>query len=165
MAKVELKKPIIDEIKGHLDGAKTVVLVDYLGLTVEEDTNLRRQLRENNIIYKVYKNTMVNFAIQGTEFESLAKDLHGATAIAISKEDATVAARVINNFAKTAPKLELKSGVVEAEYYDNEGIKVIANIPSREELLSKLLGSIQSPITNFARVVDAIANKKEEEGC
>ncbi len=165
MAKVELKKPIIDEIKGHLDGAKTVVLVDYLGLTVEEDTNLRRQLRENNIIYKVYKNTMINFAIQGTEFESLAKDLNGATAIAISKEDATAAARVINNFAKTAPKLELKSGVVEAEYYDREGIKVIANIPSREELLSKLLGSLQSPITNFARVVDAIANKREEEGC
>lgn len=163
MAKVELKKPIIDEIKGHLDGAKTVVLVDYLGLTVEQDTDLRRQLRENNVIYKVYKNTMVNFAIQGTEFESLAKDLHGATAIAISKEDATVAARVINNFAKNAPKLELKSGVVEAEYYDKEGIKVIASIPSREELISKLLGSIQSPTTNFARVIDAIANKLEQE--
>ena len=165
MAKVELKKPIIDEIKGHLDGAKTVVLVDYLGLTVEQDTRRRRQLRENNIIYKVYKNTMVNFAIQGTEFEALAQDLHGATAIAISKEDATAAARVLYNFAKEAPKLELKSGIVESEYYDKEAIKVIATIPSKEELLARFLGSLQSPITNFARVVDAIANKKEEEGC
>lgn len=165
MAKVELKKPIIDEIKGHLDGAKTVVLVDYLGLTVEQDTKLRRTLRENNVIYKVYKNTMVNFAIQGTEFESLANDLHGATAIAISKEDATAAARAIHNFAKEAPKLELKAGVVESEYYDKEAIQVIATIPSREELLARFLGSLKSPITNFARVVDAIANKKEEEGC
>lgn len=164
MAKIEKKQPIIDEIKALLDGAKTVVLVDYLGLTVAQDTELRRNLRDNNIIYKVYKNTMINFAIQGTEFESLAKDLKGATAIAISKEDATVAARVLNNFAKTAPKLELKSGVVEDVYYDTEGIKVIASIPSREELISKLLGSIQSPITNFVRVVDAIANKREE-GC
>lgn len=95
----------------------------------------------------------------------MAKDLNGATAIAISKEDATAAARAIQNFAKTNPKLELKSGVVESEYYDKEGINVIANIPSREELLSRLLGSIQSPTTNFARVIDAIANKKEEEGC
>lgn len=164
MAKVELKKPIIDEIKGHLDGAKTVVLVDYLGISVEQDTKLRSQLRASNVIYKVYKNTMVNFAIKGTEFESLAKDLHGATAIAISKEDATAAARAIYNFAKSNPQLELKSGVVEAEYYDAEGIKEIAGIPSREELLSKLLGSIKSPVTNFARVVDAIANKREEEG-
>lgn len=164
MAKIEKKQPVIDEIKALIDGAKTVVLVDYLGLTVSEDTDLRRKLRQENVIYKVYKNTMINFAIKGTEFESLAKDLKGATAIAVSKEDATAAARVLHNFSKTAPKLELKSGVVEAEYYDAEGIKVIASIPSREELISKLLGSIQSPITNFARVVDAIANKKEE-GC
>ncbi|MDO5696174.1 MAG: 50S ribosomal protein L10 [Eubacteriales bacterium] len=164
MAKVELKKPVIDEIKAHLDGAKTVVLADYLGLTVEEDTNLRRQLRENNVIYKVYKNTMVNFAIKGTEFEALSKDLHGATAIAISKEDATIAARVLNNFAKTAPELELKAGIVEGEYYDHEGIQVIANIPSREELLAKFLGSLKAPVTNFALAVKAIADKKEQEG-
>ena len=160
MAKIEEKKPIVEEIKENLDSAKSVVLVDYLGLTVEQDTNLRRATREAGIIYKVYKNTMVNLAVQGTEFEELAKDLEGPTALAISKEDATAPARVIAKFAKTADKLELKSGIVEGTYYDKDGIKVIATIPSREELLSKFLGSIQSPITNFARVINQVAEQK-----
>ena len=160
MAKIEEKKPIVEEIKENLDSAKSVVLVDYLGLTVEQDTNLRRATREAGVIYKVYKNTMVNLAVQGTEFEELAKDLEGPTALAISKEDATAPARVIAKFAKTADKLELKSGIVEGTYYDKDGIKVIATIPSREELLSKFLGSIQSPITNFARVINQVAEQK-----
>ncbi|MBO4862737.1 MAG: 50S ribosomal protein L10 [Eubacterium sp.] len=163
MAKVEEKTPIIQEIKENLDGAKSVVLVDYLGLTVEQDTNLRRAIREAGVIYKVYKNTMVNLAIEGTEFADLAKDLEGPTAVAISKEDATAPARVIAKFAKTANKLELKSGIVDGTYYDAEGIKVIATIPSKEELLSKFLGSIQSPITNFARVINQVAEQKSAE--
>ncbi len=161
MAKIEEKKPIVQEIKECLDGAKSVVLVDYLGLTVDQDTKLRRETREAGLIYKVYKNTMINLAIEGTEFAELSKDLEGPTAIAISKDDATAPARVIAKFAKTAPKLELKSGIVEGTYYDTEGIKVIATIPSREELLSKFLGSIQSPITNFARVIKQVAEQKE----
>ena len=161
MAKIEEKKPIVQEIKECLDGAKSVVLVDYLGLTVDQDTKLRRETREAGLIYKVYKNTMINLAIEGTEFAELSKDLEGPTAIAISKEDATAPARVIAKFAKTAPKLELKSGIVEGTYYDTEGIKVIATIPSREELLSKFLGSIQSPISNFARVIKQVAEQKE----
>ena len=163
MAKIEEKKPIVEEIKENLDSAKSVVLVDYLGLTVEQDTNLRRATREAGVIYKVYKNTMVNLAVQGTEFEELAKDLEGPTALAISKEDATAPARVIAKFAKTADKLELKSGIVEGTYYDKDGIKVIATIPSREELLSKFLGSIQSTITNFASVINQVAEKKSAE--
>ena len=162
MAKVEEKKPIVQEIKDNLDGAKSVVLVDYLGLTVEQDTNLRRATREAGVIYKVYKNTMVNLAIEGTEFAELAKDLEGPTAVAISKDDATAPARVVANFAKTAKKLELKSGVVEGTYYDAAGISTIATIPSRDELLSKFLGSIQSPITNFARVINQVAEQKAE---
>ena len=161
MAKVELKQPIVDEIKGLLDGAKAAVLVDYRGLTVEEDTKLRKNLREAGVQYKVYKNTLINFAVQGTEFEELSKHLEGPTAIAISKEDATAPARVLFNFSKDAQALELKAGVVDGTYYDEEGIKVIATIPSREELLSKLLGSMQSPITNFARVIKQIAEKNE----
>ena len=106
---------------------------------------------------------MVNLAIEGTEFESLKKDLEGPTAVAISKDDATAPARVIANFAKKADKLELKSGVVEGAYYDADGIKKIATIPSREELLSKFLGSIQSPITNFARVINQVAEQKSAE--
>ena len=159
MAKVELKKPIVEQISEELNGAKAAVLVDYRGIIVEQDTELRKQLREAGVIYKVYKNTMINFAVKGTEFEELSKHLEGPTAIAISKEDATAPARILYNFSKNAPKLELKAGVVDGTYYDEKGIQVIATIPSREELLSKLLGSMQSPITNFARVIKQIAEK------
>ena len=162
MAKVELKQPIVEEIKGLLDGAKSAVLVDYRGLTVEQDTKLRKNLRNAGVEYKVYKNTLINFAVKGTEFEELSKHLEGPTAIAISKEDATAPARELFNFSKEAEALELKAGVVEGTYYDEAGIKVIATIPSREELLSRLLGSMQSPITNFARVIKQIAEKNEE---
>ncbi len=161
MAKVEIKKPIVDEISELLKDAKSAVLVDYRGLTVEQDTSLRKQLREAGVVYKVYKNTMINFAVKGTEFEELSKHLEGPTAIAVSNEDATAPARVLYNFAKDAEALELKAGVVEGTYYDADGIKLIATIPSREELLSKFLGSIQSPITNFARVIKQIAEKEE----
>ena len=161
MAKVEIKKPIVEEISELLKEAKSAVLVDYRGLTVEQDTNLRKQLREAGVVYKVYKNTMINFAVQGTEYEELSKHLEGPTAIAVSSEDATAPARILYDFAKTAEALELKAGVVEGTYYDSEGIKVIATIPSREVLLSKFLGSIQSPITNFARVIKQIAEKEE----
>lgn len=161
MAKVEAKQTIVSEISELLNGAKTAVVVDYRGLTVEQDTELRKQLREANVTYKVYKNTMINFAIKGTEFEELSKHLEGPTAIAVSKEDATAPARILFNFAKTAEALELKAGVVDGTYYDENGIKVIATVPSREELLSKLLGSIQSPVTNFARVIKQIAEKNE----
>lgn len=94
MAKVELKKPIVEEISELLKEAKSAVLVDYRGLTVEQDTNLRKQLREAGVVYKVYKNTMINFAIQGTEYEELGQHLEGPTAIAISSEDATAPARI-----------------------------------------------------------------------
>lgn len=162
MAKVELKQPIVDEIAAALDGAQGVVLVDYRGLTVEQDTKLRKQLREAGVVYKVYKNTLVKRAIAGTAFEPMAEKLEGPSAIAISTTDATAPARIMAEFAKTADKLELKCGVVEGTYYDENGIKAIADIPSREVLLSRLLGSMQSPITNFARVIKQIAEKNEE---
>ena len=159
MANVELKQPIIEEIKAQLDGAKSIVVVDYRGISVADVTELRKQCREANIVYKVYKNTMVKRAVEGTEFEGITKDLDGTNAFAISKEDATAPARVLAAFSKKAKILELKSGVVEGTYYDKDGINVIATIPSREELLAKFLGSIQSPIANFARVIKQIAEK------
>lgn len=161
MAKVELKQPIVDEISSYLNGAQGVVLADYRGLTVEQDTQLRKQLREAGVVYKVYKNTLVRRAVKGTEFEPITEMLEGPTAVAISTNDATAPARILNNFAKTADKLELKCGVVEGTYYDAAGIKEIAEIPSRDELLSRLLGSMQSPIANFARVIKQIAEKNE----
>ena len=162
MAKIEIKKPIIEEISENLKDAKSAVVVDYRGLTVEQDTQLRKKLREAGVVYKVYKNTMINFAIKGTDFEALAPQLEGPTAIAVSKEDATAPARVLYEFSKGAEALQLKGGIVEGTYYDAEGIKVIATIPSREELLSKFLGSIQSPVANFARVIKQIAEKQAE---
>ena len=165
MAKVELKKPIVEEIAGNVKDAQSVVLVDYRGLTVEQDTQLRKQLREAGITYKVYKNTMMNFAFKGTDLESLAPLLEGPSAIAVSKEDATAPARVLAKFAKTAPALELKGGIVEGVFYDAAGMADIAKIPSREELLSKLLGSIQSPIANFARVMNQLAEKGGASAC
>ena len=159
MAKIELKQPIVQEISEQIKDAQSMVIVDYRGLTVAEDTRLRKELREAGVSYKVYKNTFVNFAIKGTEFESLSTALEGPNAFAISKDDATAAARILAKFAKTAPALEIKAGVVEGTFYDAAGMKAVASIPSREELLSKFLGSIQSPITNFARVIKQIAEK------
>ena len=121
MAKVELKQPVIDEISANIKDAQSVVVVDYRGLTVAEDTQLRKELREAGVTYKVYKNTMMNFAFKGTDYESLAPVLEGPSAIA-----------------------------------------ELAKIPSRDELLSKLLGSLQSPITNLARVLNQIAEQGGE---
>ena len=159
MAKVELKQPVVDEIKGVLEGAAGAVIVDYRGLTVEQDTQLRKKLREAGVTYKVYKNTLIKRAAEGTEFAALEPQLEGPTALAVSKEDATAPARILAEFAKTAPKLELKASIVEGNYYDQAGTQVIATIPSREVLLGKLLGSIQSPITNLARVLNQIAER------
>ena len=162
MAKVELKQPIVDEIKGHIAGASSAVLVDYRGLTVEQDTALRKALREAGVTYKVYKNTLLKRAFEGTDFAQLDGQLDGPTAVAFGGDDATAPARVISKFMKDAPALEWKGAVVEGTLYDVEGCKALANIPGREELISKLLGSLQSPITNFARVIKQIAEQNGE---
>ncbi len=162
MAKIEQKQVIVNEIKEKLERAASVVVVDARGLTVEQDTELRKQLREAGVDYKVYKNTMVHFAIQGTQFEGLDEYLAGPSTFAFSYEDATAGASILNSVAKKADALEFKAGVVEGILYDAAGIKVIADIPSREVLLSKLLGSFKSPISSFARVINQVAEKKSE---
>ena len=160
MAKVELKQPVVAEISDLLKDAKAVVLADYRGLTVEQDTQLRKTMREAGVVYKVYKNTMLIRAFEGTDFAQLDKDLEGPTAVAFSAEDETAPARILSNFAKEAEALQFKSGVVAGTYYDEAGIKTLANIPSRDTLISKLLGSLQSPVTNMARVLNQIAEAK-----
>ena len=162
MAKVELKQPVVEEISAAIKDAQSVVLVDYRGLTVEEDTKLRKELREAGVTYKVYKNTMMNFAFKGTDFETLAPFLEGPSAAAISTTDATAPARVLAKFAKTAKALEIKAGVVDGQFYDAAGMNAIAEIPSKDVLISRLLGSLQSPITNLARVLNQIAEKGGE---
>ena len=161
-SKIALKQPVVQEIAELFDGAKSAVVVDYRGLTVEQDTQLRRSLREAGVTYKVYKNTMVRIASKGTDFEKLDDLLEGPTAIAVSKEDATAPARVLAEFAKNAPILEIKGGLVEGEKYDAAGMQTIASIPSKEVLLGRLFGSMKSPISNLARVLNQIAEKNGE---
>ena len=161
MAKIELKQPIVEEIKAHVEGAQTAVIINYSGVTVEQDTKLRKAMREEGIVYKVYKNTMMKRAFAGTAFESLNDSLEGPNAIAISTTDATAPARMVAKFAKEIPNLEMVAGVVEGQFYDAKGMQAISQIPGREELLGRLLGSMQSPIANFARVINQIAEAKE----
>lgn len=157
-----LKEAKVAEIKEKLEKASSVVLSQYQGLTVEEDTVLRKNLREAGVEYKVYKNTLVTLAAKELGLEGIVEYLEGPVAIAFGYEDVTVAARVLNDFAKDHKKLELKAGIVEGEVYDTEKIKQLATIPSKEVLIAKLLGSIKSPISSFARVINAIAESKAE---
>ena len=160
MAKIEQKQVIVNEIKEKLEKAASLVIVDARGLTVEQDTAMRKQLREAGVDYKVYKNTMVHFAIQGTVYEGLDEYLNGPSAFAFSYGDATTAASILSKVAKDVKALEFKAGVVEGVTYDAAGMKLVAEIPSREVLLSKLLGSFMSPMSSFARVIDQIAKKE-----
>ncbi len=161
MAKVELKKPIVEEIAETVKDAESVILVAYSGINVADDTALRKELRENGIHYKVYKNTMMNFAFKETEYEPLCKLLEGPNAIAVSKEDATAPARIISKYFKKVPTLKMIGGVVEGKFFDEKDVAALASIPSREELIGRLLGSMQSPVANFARVIDQIVKAKE----
>ena len=162
MAKVELNQPVVAEISELLDGAATAVAVDYRGLTVAQDTELRKKLREAGVVYKVYKNTLIRRATENTDFAALDPHLEGPTAIAVSKNDATAPARILAEFAKKANQLEIKAGIVEGTYYDAKGMQAIATIPSRDVLLGRLFGSMQSPIANLARVLNQIAEKQGE---
>ena len=156
------KQVIIDEIKEKLDGAQSAVVIDYMGITVTQADAMRKKLREANVDYTVYKNTLVKRAIAGTEFEGLAEVLDGPSALAISKDDATAPARVLNEVIKDFKKMEFKAGVVEGNFFDKDGIQTIADIPSRDVLLAKFLGSIQSPVSKAVRTFQAIADAKAE---
>jgi large subunit ribosomal protein L10 len=156
------KQKIIDEIKEKFENAQSAVVVDYMGITVEQADSMRSKLREAEVDYTVYKNTLVKRAIAGTDFEALAEVLEGPSAFAFSS-DATAPARVLNEAIKEFNKMEFKGGFVEGEYYDKDALKQVASIPSRDVLISKFMGSIQSPIANFARVVAQIAETRGDE--
>ena len=158
------KQIIIDEIKAKLDGAQSAVLIDYMGTTVAEADIMRRKLREAEVDYSVYKNTLMKRAVEGTEFEKLADVMQGPSAIAISKTDATAPARVLKEAIDEFKKMELKAGVVEGEFYDKDGIAQIADIPSRDVLIAKFMGSVQSPVGKFVRTLAAIADAKPADG-
>lgn len=155
------KQQIIDEIKGKLETAQSAVVIDYMGINVAEADAMRKKLREAGVDYTVYKNTLMKRAIDGTDFAPLADVLEGPSAIAISSEDATAPARVLNEIIKDFKKMEFKAGVVEGNFYDKAGIEKIAEIPSRDVLIAKFMGSIQSPVSKAVRTFQAIADAKE----
>lgn len=160
----EAKQSLVSEITTKLQGSKSTVVVDYRGLTVAEVTDLRKQLREAGVEFKVYKNTLTRRAAEEANVEGLNEFLTGPNAIAFSSEDVVAPAKVLNSFAKTHDKLEIKAGVIEGKITTAEDVKAIAELPSREGLLSMLLSVLQAPIRNLALATKAVAEQKEEQG-
>ena len=161
----QAKQVVIDEIKEKFEKAQSVVVVDYLGLSVAEADALRKELREEGVDYTVYKNTLIRRAIDGTEFAGLAEGdtLKGSTALAFSGEDVTAGARVLSKAIKEIKKMAFKGGVVEGTVYDKEQIEEFANIPGRDTLIARFMGSIQSPMTKLALTLKAIAEAMPAE--
>lgn len=161
---LEVKSLVVSEIVEKLNNSSSAVVVDYKGLTVAEVTELRKVMREAGVDYKVYKNTLVRRAAQEVGIEQFNDELLvGTNAIAFGYDDPVAPARILKKFIETHPKMKLKMGVVEGEFYDEAKIMELANIPSREELIAKLLGSLKAPVSNFVYLVDAIVKKQEEE--
>ena len=159
----QIKEAKVAEIREKLEKAQAIVLADYQGLTVEEDTALRKTLREAGVEYKVYKNNLVTLAAKELGIEGLDSYLEGPVSIAFGYEDATAPARILNDFAKDHKKLELKAGIVEGQIFDKEKVSQLATIPSKEVLIAKLLGSFKAPLSNVAYLLNAIKEKKESE--
>ena len=154
------KQEIIDEIKGKLEKAKSAVIVDFMGISVEQADIMRKKLREANVDYTVYKNKMISRAIIGTDYAQLEDSLSGPSAVAISYEDAVAPAKVLSGIMKDFKKMEFKAGIIEGTLYDAEAIKVVAQLPSRDELISKFLGSVMSPVSKLARTLQAVSEQK-----
>lgn len=159
----QLKETKVSEIKEKLGKAQSVIMVNYQGLSVAEDTELRKSLREAGVEYKVYKNTLVTRAANDLGLEELVKYLEGPIAVALGYDDPTAPARILFNFAKAHKALELKAGLVQGEIYDEAKIQELASVPSKEILIGKLLGSFQAPISKFAYLVSAIKDLKEAQ--
>ena len=161
---IEKKKQVVSEIATKLRESKSTILVDYRGLDVAEVTELRKQLREAGVEFKVYKNTMSRRAAEEAELSELNEALVGPTAIAFSNEDVVAPAKVLNNFAKDHEALEIKGGVIQGNVASIDQIKELADLPSYEGLLSMVLSVLQAPMRNFAYATKAVAEKKEEQG-
>lgn len=155
------KQSIVEELKNKLSNCQAGVLVDYRGITVEEDTALRKAMREANVDYSVVKNTLLNFAVQGTNYEGIAPFLEGPTAIALGVEDPIAPAKVIGDFIEKQKKLAIKTGFIDGRVVEVAEIEKISKLPSKEELLAKAFGSMKAPITNLARVLNQIKEQKE----
>ncbi|MCH7323563.1 50S ribosomal protein L10 [Solibacillus sp. MA9] len=161
---IETKKVQVGEIADKFKAAASVVVVDYRGLTVGQVTELRKQLREAGVEFKVYKNTLTRRAAEAAGLEGINEFLTGPNAIAFSNEDVVAPAKIINEFAKKNEALEIKAGIIEGTVASVEDVKALAELPSREGLLSMLLSVLQAPVRNFALATKAVAEQKEEQG-
>ncbi|MGE7763469.1 50S ribosomal protein L10 [Peribacillus sp. NPDC097895] len=161
---IEQKQKIVAEISEKLTASQSTVVVDYRGLTVAELTELRKQLREAGVEFKVYKNSMTRRAAEIAELSTLNESLTGPNAIAFSTEDVIAPAKILNDFAKKHEALEIKAGVIEGNVATAEEIKALAELPSREGLLSMLLSVLQAPMRGLALATKAVAEQKEEQG-
>ena len=158
---LESKKAVVAELVERLKGAQAGVLADYRGLTVAQDTELRAKLREAGVEYTIVKNTLTRFAANEVGLGELDSILHGPTALATSADDVVAPAKVLVEFAKSNEQLEIKAGFVDGKVIDVNEVKVYASIPNKETLISKMMGSLQAPIGNLVRTLDAIAKKDE----
>ncbi|MBP2242861.1 large subunit ribosomal protein L10 [Cytobacillus eiseniae] len=161
---IEQKKQIVDEIADKFKASVSTVVVDYRGLTVAEVTELRKQLREAGVEFKVYKNSLTRRAAESAELAGLNEVLTGPNAVAFSTEDVVAPAKIINDFAKKHEALEIKAGIIEGNVSTAEEVKALAELPSREGLLSMVLSVLQAPIRNLALAAKAVADQKEEQG-
>jgi len=151
---LEAKKIIVKELTEKISNSKTVVLVDYRGLTVEQDTELRVALRKAGVKYEVVKNTLTRFAMNNNGYGELDTYLNGPTAIAYSFEDVVAPAKIMCEFAKKFEHLQIKVGIVEGKIFAEKEIKALAELPSREELIAKVLAGFNAPISGFVNVLN-----------
>ena len=155
-----LKQELVKELAEKLKAAKGIVLADYRGLTVDQDTRLRKTLREAGVDYQVIKNSTINFAAKEANIIGLDELLVGPTAIAISTVDPIAPSKFLTKFAKDFEKFDVKGGLVDGVVLDVEGVKEVASMNSKEDLIAKMLGSMMNPISGLARVLNAIAEQK-----
>ncbi|MBR0466713.1 MAG: 50S ribosomal protein L10 [Clostridia bacterium] len=156
------KQQIVEDLKSKLSSAITGVVVDYKGISVADDTALRKELRENGVNYFVVKNTLLSRAVEGTDLEGMKEVLEGTTAIAISETDYTAAARILCKYASAHDNFTVKSGFLDGKLIDLSTIEQLAKLPTREVLLATVLSAFQAPISAFARAVQAIVDKNGE---
>lgn len=157
------KKEAVAALVERLQGAQAGVVADYRGLTVEQDTQLRTKLREAGVDYTVIKNSIIRFAANETGLNELDPILHGPSALATSSDDVVAPARVLVDFAKDNEALEIKAGFVDGKVISLDEVKMYASIPSKEVLISKMMGSLQAPVGNLARTLAAVADKLQAE--
>ncbi len=169
----EEKAKIVESLKENFSSSQGTVVTDYRGLDVAQVTKLRAKLREAGVEYKVIKNTLAKIAVKNTEYSDISEHLQGPTAVAFSKEDPVAPAKIIYNFSKENKELEIKAGILEDKVIDFDGVKALADLPSRDELLGQVVAAFQSPISgfvnvmqantrDFVNVLNAIKDKKEE---